>query len=309
MPRPVPSSATLLADALGERAVTPLELARAAAGALTRPDRALRAGATAAVGLAAITRAGVDGAPRSPLNGRIGPHRRFAWVDAELATLKAIKNALGGTVNDVVLAAVAGALRTYHLAHAWPTTEGLRAMVPVSVRADAERGALGNKVSTIYAPLPIDLDDPIARFRAVHEAMRGLKESGQAVGAEMLTQLADFAPPTILAQAARLQAVQRFFNLTVTNVPGPQFPLYLLGRRLCRVYPQVPLAENCALGVAIMSYDGQIDFGLIADYDTIPDLDAIAAALAQELGELASAAGAPPPSANSRSRTKSIASA
>ena len=279
MPRPVPSSATLLADALGERAVTPLELARAAAGALTRPDRALRAGATAAVGLAAITRAGVDGAPRSPLNGRIGPHRRFAWVDAELASLKAIKNALGGTVNDVVLAAVAGALRTYHLAHAWPTTEGLRAMVPVSVRADAERGALGNKVSTIYAPLPIDLDDPIARFRAVHEAMRGLKESGQAVGAEMLTQLADFAPPTILAQAARLQAVQRFFNLTVTNVPGPQFPLYLLGRRLCRVYPQVPLAENCALGVAIMSYDGQIDFGLIADYDTIPDLDAIAAAL------------------------------
>ncbi|HYI18703.1 MAG TPA: wax ester/triacylglycerol synthase family O-acyltransferase [Solirubrobacteraceae bacterium] len=309
VPRPVPSSATLLADALGERAVTPLELARAAAGALTRPDRALRAGATAAVGLAAITRAGVDGAPRSPLNGRIGPHRRFAWVDAELASLKAVKNALGGTVNDVVLAAVAGALRTYHLAHAWPTTEGLRAMVPVSVRADAERGALGNKVSTIYAPLPIDLDDPIARFRAVHEAMRGLKESGQAVGAEMLTQLADFAPPTILAQAARLQAVQRFFNLTVTNVPGPQFPLYLLGRRLCRVYPQVPLAENCALGVAIMSYDGQIDFGLIADYDTIPDLDAIAAALAQELGELASAAGAPPPSANSRSRTKSIASA
>jgi WS/DGAT/MGAT family acyltransferase len=312
MPRPEPSSAALLADALAERAVTPLELARATAGALTHPERALRAGATAAVGLAAITRAGLGGAPRSPLNGRIGPHRRFAWVDAELATLKAVKNALGGTVNDVVLAAVAGALRTYHLAHGWPTGDGLRAMVPVSVRADAERGALGNKVSTIYAPLPIDLDDPIARFRAVHEAMQGLKESGQAVGAEMITQLADFAPPTILAQAARLQAVQRFFNLTVTNVPGPQFPLYLLGRRLCRVYPQVPLAENCALGVAIMSYDGQIDFGLIADYDTIPDLDTIAAALDQELGALASAAGASPrsgPSARRRSRTKSIASA
>ena len=104
--------------------------------------------------------------------------------------------------------------------------------------------------------------------------MRGLKESGQAVGAEMITPLADFAPPTILAQAARLQAVQRFFNLTVTNVPGPQFPLYLLGRRLAGVYPQVPLAENCALGIAIMSYDGQIDFGLIADYDAMPDLDA-----------------------------------
>ena len=167
-------------------------------------------------------------------------------------------------------------------------------MVPVSVRADSERGALGNKVSTIYAPLPIELDDPIARFRAVHEAMKGLKESGQAVGAEMITSMADFAPPTILAQAARLQAVQRFFNLTVTNVPGPQFPLFLLGRRLARVYPQVPLAENCALGVAIMSYDGQIDFGLIADFDAVPDLELVADALREAIAELAAVAGAAP---------------
>ncbi|MET0768718.1 MAG: WS/DGAT domain-containing protein, partial [Solirubrobacteraceae bacterium] len=273
----------------------PVGLARGAAGAAVHPRRTLAAGAAAAIGLAAITRAGLGGAPRSPLNGRIGPHRRFTWVDADLATLKAIKNALGGTVNDVVLAAVAGALRTYHLAHGWDTEAELRAMVPVSVRADSERGALGNKVSTIYAPLPIDLDDPIARFRAVHEAMKGLKESGQAVGAEMITSLADFAPPTILAQAARLQAVQRFFNLTVTNVPGPQFPLYLLGRRLSRVYPQVPLAENCALGIAIMSYDGHIDFGLIADYDAVPDLDLVADGLRAAIGELATAAGAGPP--------------
>jgi diacylglycerol O-acyltransferase len=264
---------------------------------VTRPRRTLAAGAAAALGLAAITRAGLGGAPRSPLNGRIGPHRRFTWVDADLATLKAIKNALGGTVNDVVLTAVAGALRTYHLAHGWKTESELRAMVPVSVRADSERGALGNKVSTIYAPLPIHLGEPIARFRAVHEAMKDLKESGQAVGAEMITSLADFAPPTILAQAARLQAVQRFFNLTVTNVPGPQFPLYLLGRRLSRVYPQVPLAENCALGVAIMSYDGQIDFGLIADYDAVPDLDLVADALREAIAELASAAGAGRPAA------------
>ena len=136
-------------------------------------------------------------------------------------------------------------------------------MVPVSVRADSERGALGNRVSTMYAPLPIGVEDPLARFRAVHEAMRGLKESGQAVGAEVLTSLADFAPPTILAQAARLQSRQRFFNLTVTNVPGPQFPLYLLGRPLARIYPLVPLAETTALGIAIMSYDGHIDFGLL----------------------------------------------
>src|SRR5215208_1662525 len=279
IPRPEPTSATLLADAVAERAATPLELARAAVGVVAHPQHALAAGRVALGGLAAITQAGLAAAPRSPLNVRIGPHRRFAWVHADLGRIKEIKNALGGTVNDVVLTLVTGALRSHFLTHGYDTEQDLKAMVPVSVRADSERGALGNKVSTIYAPLPIGVEDPIARFRAVHEAMRGLKESGQAVGAEVITSLADFAPPTILSQAARLQAVQRFFNLTVTNVPGPQFPLFLLGRRLCRVYPQVPLAENCALGIAIMSYDGQIDFGLIADYDALPDLDALADAL------------------------------
>jgi diacylglycerol O-acyltransferase / wax synthase len=127
--------------------------------------------------------------------------------------------------------------------------------------------------------------------------MRGLKESGQAVGAEVITSLADFAPPTILAQAARLQSVQRLFNLTVTNVPGPQFPLYLLGRPLARVYPQVPLAESCALGIAIMSYNGHIDFGLLADYDAVPDLDEVAAGLEASIAELAGVAGIEPPPA------------
>ena len=130
VPRPEPSGATLLADALVERAGAPMDLARAAAGAVTHPQQALAAGAAAAIGLAAITRAGLGGAPRSPLNDRIGPHRRFTWVDAELATLKAIKNALGGTVNDVVLAVVAGALRTYHLAHGWETGVGCARWCP-----------------------------------------------------------------------------------------------------------------------------------------------------------------------------------
>jgi diacylglycerol O-acyltransferase len=291
VPRMEPTQATLLADALVERASAPLGLARAAAGAVTRPQQAVAAGITALNGLAAITQAGLAGAPSSPLNVPIGPHRRFAWVDGDLETFKAIKNALGGTVNDVVLTVVTGALRRHYEAHGYDTDADLKAMVPVSVRADTERGALGNKVSTMYAPLPIGLDDPIARFRTVHEAMRGLKESGQAVGAEMLTSLADFAPPTILSQAARLQAAQRFFNLTVTNVPGPQFPLYLLGRPLCRVYPHVPLAENCVLGIAIMSYDGRIDFGLVADYDALPDLDDVAAGLDAAIAELAAVAG------------------
>ena len=290
-PRPEPSAAKLLADALVERAHTPLEFAGAAVDAVVHPRHAATAGLTAAGGLAAIAQAGSAGAPASPLNLRIGPHRRFAWVDADLAVLKAVKNALGGTVNDVVLSAVAGALRRHYLAHGL-ATDGveLKAMVPVSVRADSERGALGNRVTTMYAPLPIGLEDPLARYGAVHEAMRGLKESGQAVGAEVITSLTDFAPPTILAQATRLQAVQRFFNLTVTNVPGPQLTLYMLGRPLRRIYPLVPLAENCALGIAIMSYDGRIDFGLVADYDALPDLDALAAGLEAEIAALAVAA-------------------
>jgi len=191
-----------------------------------------------------------------------------------------------------VLAAVAGALRTHFLAHGYDTDTELKAMVPISVRAESERGALGNRVSAMYAPLPIGLEDPIARYRAIHEAMRGLKESGQAVGAEVLTGLAGFAPPTILAQAARLQTVQRLFNLTVTNVPGPQVKLYLMGRPLRRLYPLVPLIENAALGIAIMSYDGRIDFGLLGDYDALPDLDDVATALDGAIAELAAVAGA-----------------
>jgi WS/DGAT/MGAT family acyltransferase len=291
-PRPEPSRAVLLADALAERAAAPLDLARAAGGAVRHPQDAVAASVTAVAGLAAITHAGIGGAPASPLNVRIGPHRRFAWVDGDLPVFKAIKNALGGTVNDVVLAVVTGGLRSHFLAHGYDTDTDLKAMVPISVRADSQRGALGNKVSAMYAPLPIGIEDPIARFRAVHEAMRGLKESGQAVGADVLTSLADFAPPTILAQAARIQAVQRFFNLTVTNVPGPQFTLYLMGRPLRRIYPLVPLVDNAALGIAIMSYDGRIDFGLLADYDALPDLDEVAAALDGAIAELAAVAGA-----------------
>jgi diacylglycerol O-acyltransferase / wax synthase len=294
-PRPEPTRAKLLADSLAEGTAAPVDLARAAVGAVRHPQDAVAAGITAIGGLAAITQAGLGGAPSSPLNVRIGPHRRFAWVDGDLAVFKAIKNALGGTVNDVVLAVVAGALRTHFLAHGYDTGNDLKAMVPISVRAESERGALGNKVSAMYAPLPIGLADPIARFRAIHEAMRGLKESGQAVGAEVLTSLAGFAPPTILAQAARLQTVQRLFNLTVTNVPGPQMKLYLMGRPLRRLYPLVPLIENSALGIAIMSYDGRIDFGLLADYDALPDLDDLATALDGAIAELATVAGAGAP--------------
>jgi WS/DGAT/MGAT family acyltransferase len=213
-------------------------------------------------------------------------------VEAELGMFKDIKDRLQGTVNDVVLTAVTLAMRRF-LRRRGEVTQGmtLRAMVPVSVRADAERGALGNRVATMYAPLPVGIDDPVECFRVVHEAMSELKSSGQAVGAQVLTELAGFAPPTIMSQAARLTARQRFFNLVVTNVPGPQFPLYLMGRRLQALYPQVPLAPRQALGIAIMSYDGRLFFGLLGDFDAMPDLEDVGRDLGAAVEELASAAG------------------
>jgi WS/DGAT/MGAT family acyltransferase len=239
--------------------------------------------------------AGLNPAPESPLNVTIGPHRRFTWVRGELAQFKAIKNSLGGTVNDVVLTAVTGALGRYLRLHDFPT-DGLvlKAMVPVSVRADVDRGALGNQVAAMWAPLPVGLTDPVQRLLRIRREMDGIKESGQAVGAQVLTQLTGFAPPTIMAQAARLQARQRFFNLVVTNVPGPQLPLYVLGRELDGLFPMVPLAKKQALGIAIMSYNGQLNFGLTADYDALADVELLADELRSSIQELVAAAGEPP---------------
>ena len=167
--------------------------------------------------------AGLKGAPETPLNVPIGPHRRYGWVDTPLELLKGVKNGLGGTVNDAVLTAVSLSLGRF-LRRRGVETDGLvlKVLVPVSVRATDQRGALGNKVSAMWAQLPMDQDDPAACFERIHTEMGDLKASSQAVGAEVLTGLADFAPTTIFSQAARLQARQRVFNLVVTNVPGPQ---------------------------------------------------------------------------------------
>jgi diacylglycerol O-acyltransferase len=289
-PKPVPHPVQLLADALVERVTQPAEIARGLRAMTRAPRQAL----TALAGLAAQATAGFNPAPPSPFNVDIGPHRRYTWVDADLRQFKAIKDGLGGTINDVVLTAVTLALGRYLRRHGQDTRDLiLKAMVPVSIRADVEQGALGNRVANMYAPLPVSLEDAGEAFAFVHEAMNELKTSGQAVGAEVLTRLVDFAPPTILSQAARLQARQRLFNLVVTNVPGPQIPLYVLGRRMVSMYPVVPLAQRQALGIAIMSYDGGLGFGLLSDYDAVPDLDDLAADLERGIADLASAAGVP----------------
>jgi WS/DGAT/MGAT family acyltransferase len=291
VPRPAPTRAQLLADALMERATVPAEAVRGIRALTRRPRQVLGAVRDGLAGVGAMAWAGINPAPASPLNVPIGPHRRYTWVDADLAEFKRIKVALGGTVNDVVLAAVALALGRW-LREEGHSTDGLvlKAMVPVSVRADAERGALGNRVAAMWAPLPVGEKDPRACFSTVSATMSGLKSSGQAVGAQTLTQVAEFAPPTIMSQAARLQARQRLFNLVVTNVPGPQLPLYILGRRLTGLYPVVPLAKNQALGIAIISYDGALGFGLNADFDALPGLEDLAGELRVAIAELSAAA-------------------
>jgi diacylglycerol O-acyltransferase / wax synthase len=245
--------------------------------------------------MGALARAGIS-APASPFNVEISPYRRFAWVQADLDGFKRLKAADGGTVNDVVLAAVAGALGRYLRArgHATAGLE-LKAMVPISVRTTDEHGDLGNRVSAMYAPLPVGVEDPAERLHAVSESMGDLKESKQAVGASILTGLADFAPPTILGQAGRMQSRQRFFNMVVTNVPGPQFPLYLMGRELQAVFPMVPLAKRQAVCFGIMSYNGQVDFGLIGDYDAMADIDSLARDLSESIAELVALAPAGEP--------------
>jgi diacylglycerol O-acyltransferase len=164
-------------------------------------------------------------------------------------------------------------------------------MVPVSVRASDQRGQLGNKVAAMMAPLPVWCQEPTARLDIVSEQMKDLKSGGQAVGAQVLTDLTGYAPPTVMAQATRLMGRQRLFNLVVTNVPGPQIPLYLLGRRAVDPFPLVPLAKNQGLGIAIMSYDGRMNFGLVGDYDVMYDLDDLAVDLYRSLEELAEVAG------------------
>jgi diacylglycerol O-acyltransferase / wax synthase len=309
IPRPLPTAAQLLAEALLERATMPTEIVRGARATLRGPRHVAARVGRALGGVGAVARLATASAPDSPLNVRIGPHRRFTWVRGDLTQFKAVKNALGGTVNDVVLAAVAGALGRYLRLHGEATEDTiLRAMVPVSVRADVERGALGNRVAAMWAPLPIGLEDPVQRLLTISREMDGIKDSGQAVGAQVLTELTGFAPPTIMAQAARLQARQRMFNLVVTNVPGPQIPLYLLGRQLDAMFPMVPLAANQALGIAIMSYYGQLNFGLNADYDALPDLEALAEELGASIDELVAAAGeAPRPEARRRGRSVAAA--
>jgi len=286
-PGPAQLAATSLAGAARTAAALPLRLAAGAA----RPARTLAHAREVAEGIGEVVWAGLNPSPDSPLNVAIGPHRRVAFVHAGLDDFKRVKDALGGTVNDVVLAVTAGALRTW-LHGRGLRTEGLelKACVPVSIRRRGEHADVGNRLTQLVVPLPVHVADPVTRLELVRRATEGVKDSRLAVGAEAIAGLQDFAPPTILAQASRLNFAGRFYNLLVTNIPGPQLPLYVLGRRMERVFPVAFLAGDRALAVAVMSYDGEMGFGLIADLDELADLDVVAAGLRAAIAELVSAA-------------------
>lgn len=290
-PQPEPTPAQMAMRGVSGLARTPLKLAEKAFGAARHPQDALQTTLDAAEGLGEIAWAALNPAPVTPFNVEIGPHRRLSVVRCELDDFKRIKTVFGGTVNDVLLSVVAGALRRL-LRSRGVRTEGLelRALVPVSIRAEHERGTLGNRIVAMRAPLPLYLSDPVARLRLVKQSMDGLKMSKQAMGASVLARMEQFAPPTLLAQATRLNFSTRLFNLLVTNVPGPQFPLYLLGRRLEDLFPVAFLPRDHALAVAIMSYDGGVDFGLLGDYDAMADLEVLADAIRDSVDELLDAA-------------------
>jgi diacylglycerol O-acyltransferase / wax synthase len=293
MPQSEPSALDMAARGVKGLAKLPLQLTGRALSAATRPGQTLDVAREAVEGLGEVVWAGLNPAPDTPLNVEIGPHRRLAFVRCELDQFKLVKNEFGGTVNDVVLTVVSGALKDW-LRSRGVRTEGLelRALVPVSIRAKEHRGQLGNQLAVMRGPLPVYVEDPVARLRVVKAAMDGLKESKQAVGAEVLTSMQNFAPPTILAQASRLNFSTRLFNLIVTNVPGPQFPLYVLGRELQDLFPVAFLPKDHALAIAIISYNGGIDFGLLGDYDAMGDIDFVGEHIHSSLDELVKAAKA-----------------
>lgn len=288
LPNPVSQAINGLVDT----ARTQLEIGRYVGRLLTRPSRALQEGRATLDAIGTLARTLLAGAPPTPFNGPISKQRALAWARFSLNEVKATKNRLGGTVNDVVLAVISGALRQYLRERGINTdrTE-LKAMVPVNMRAEHEHLKLGNRVSMLVAPLPIGITDPVERLRQVSAAMDLLKSSGQAGQMERVVALTDLLPPPLQRPLAQLQASVTPVNTVCTNVPGPRETLYMLGEPVQTMVPLVPLAVGIGLGFAILSYADQLTIGINADAERVSDLQSLAAALHQSFDELWAATG------------------
>lgn len=294
MPAPEPTSTQLLTAAA-------TELLRRPSGLLDTVRLGVHDARTAvgrvldlAGGLASAVQAVVRPAPSSPLNMPIGEQRRFGMARTSLDDYKLVRRQHGGAINDVVLATVAGALRGWLLFRGEPVTPAttVRAMVPVSVRSGSDEDGLGSRVSGLVVDLPVGEANPLMRLSQVSYAMKGHKESGQSVGADALVALSGFAPPTLHAVGARLAngLTRRMFNVVVTNVPGPQVPLFAAGARMLEMFPVVPLASGQVVTIGLTSYAGGVYYGLNADRDAMADVDVLASLIEESLAELVTAA-------------------
>jgi WS/DGAT/MGAT family acyltransferase len=290
-PRPAPTPTQLavaeaarftrrIIDRIGHFSETILE------GRSIVSDRAIDKGQAA---LTSLRSGWLTSADRTPLNPDIGPNRRFDWTDLPLDQIKAIKNSLGGSVNDIVLAITAGAVRRFLIEERGYDVTGaeFRAMNPVSTRTGATAGAMGNQVAMWLVDLPIDEADPKARLELIKERTRNLKQTRQALGAATLVEVSSGTPITLLSLANRVVGQKiRPFNMTITNIPGPQFPMYLLESQMIANYPMVPLWAQHGVGVALFSYDGRLLWGVQADYDALPDSERFVAAIHTSFREL-----------------------
>ena len=271
-----PSPVRLAAAALGDLARTPFEVGHVLARALRTPRRFTKETATELYGLALAGEKVVW--PESVLDGPIGPRRRWGWARADLAEVKKVKNSLGGTVNDVVLAAITGGFRALLTARGEPVDgRTVRTMVPVSMRTAEEHGTMGNQVSAVFADLPVGISNPTERLAAVTSQLSSLKSSGMAIGVDTMLAAADLMPGTLFSLGARLAArlPQRAISTVTTNVPGPQVPMYLLGRRMTELFPYIPLGADIRITIGVASYAGRLTCGVTGDYDAVPDLQVL----------------------------------
>jgi WS/DGAT/MGAT family acyltransferase len=292
LPEPEPRGVELLARGLVELA-SPVEVVRTVRNAAQAPREYATRALDAAQGLAAM-RGLIRRTPPLSINGALGPHRRWAWARTRLSDVKTVRAALGGTVNDVVLTIITNGFRSLLLSRGEAVEDRVvRTLVPVSVRAPGARGSYDNRVSAMFAELPIGIELPLERLGSIRLQMAHLKDSKQAVAGEVLTSLSGFAPPMLLALGERVAAHtgQRNVNTVTTNVPGPQYPLYAAGRRMLEAFPYVPLAGNVRVGVAIYSYDGGLSFGVTGDYDTAPDIAVLCAGVEAGMTELLKLSG------------------
>ena len=292
-PQPTPDGRRLATDAMVDFVRSPYEQVRAARSS-TRFVRQAAAYSKEVVGGLVAMAGLVRPTPVSSLNGPIGPHRNYAWASTSVDDIKRVRKAVGGTFNDVILASITSGFRDLLLSRGESVDRVVRTLVPVSVRPrDSSGRAVGdgtyeNKVSAMFAELPVSIEDPAERLHAITKQMDGLKDSKQAVAGEALTSLSGFAPPMLLAAGMRVatRAAQRNVNTITTNVPGPQFPLYAAGRKMIRAFPYVPLGGQMRIGIAIFSYNGEVNFGITGDYDTTADLDVLTSGIEDGMAQL-----------------------